>query len=740
MTPPAYWAVRHRAWVVLAAIAGVLLLAPRAARVSEFLAVAPQVPGEAAVVDNELASRFLTPFVNYVILVVSGGPSPLEPPGRDILDSIVHRVAGVPGVIRVRTYEGPHDTLFVIPRAGAMLVVVGLDDEHHVPEAVVVDLRHATALLRAELSRRFPNLTLRWTGRAALNADLRAASGADVAAAERRALPITLLVLVLALGTLGAALVPIGSGVFVVTVALGLVTIVGSQIEIATVAQSFVAMIGLGLGIDYALLVVSRFRERLSAGLEGRQAASEAARAAGKTIVVSGTVVGVGFVALLAIPHHEFRAAAVGGSVSAATAVLLSISLVPALLSWFGAGVNRVRLWPARWTLRTTTVWHRWGQWIVARPVPVLVVAGLPLVVLAWQGQRLRTGLPHGGGSEWLPQNLEATTALRELERMGRRGIVQTIHVLVVLPAGADVLARDGWNAVRRMRERLTSDTRIAAVYSFDAFTTVRPLSRLTMFMMPRSEWRPFLSEDRRVVLLHAVPMESVDEAALAALVRELRALDAGRLTGLAGVRVLVGGLPAARTDYIDAVSGQFGTVATLVLLGTCVALFIGLRSLLVPLKAIALNLLAVACGFGAVVLVFQDGWGIGAFGLQEPLATVFPILPTIVFCTVFGLSMDYEVFLVSRVAEARRQGMHDRAAIVAGLAATGPVISSAGAIMVTVFGAFMIGKFLLIQMIGLALAVAVFVDAAVIRTAVGPALLTLAGRWNWWPGETNRH
>jgi RND superfamily putative drug exporter len=177
-----------------------------------------------------------------------------------------------------------------------------------------------------------------------------------------------------------------------------------------------------------------------------------------------------------------------------------------------------------------------------------------------------------------------------------------------------------------------------------------------------------------------------------------------------------------------------------LVLLGTGVALFIGLRSMLVPLKAIALNLLAVGCGFGAVVLVFQDGWGLGLFGLQQSLETVFPILPTIVFCTVFGLSMDYEVFLVSRVAEARRQGMDDRAAIVAGLATTAPVITSAAAIMVTVFGAFMMGKFLLIQMLGLALAVAVFIDATFIRSAVGPALLTLAGRWNWWPGRTTSH
>lgn len=735
MTPPAHWAVRHRVGVVLAWTGITIALAPRAAHVTEFLTVMPPIAGQAAVVDKEMAARFPTPFVNYVILVIGGGPL-----DRESLDSVVRHVARIPGVLHVRTYEHSQDTLFHIPSHGATLVVVGLDDRQHVPESVVPELRRATTALHSALTRRFPKLTFRWTGRAALNADLLAASSADVAAAERRALPITLLVLIVALGTLAAALVPVGSGMLVVTLALGIATIIGARIEIATLAQSFIVMIGLGLGIDYALLIVSRFRERLSAGADGRAAASDAARAAGGTIVVSGTVVAVGFVALLAIPHHEFRAAAVGGSLSAATAVLLSVSLVPALLSWLGAGVNRVRLWPARWTLQTATVWHRWGQWIVARPLRVLTVAVLPVAFLAWQGHRLRTGLPRGGGNEWLPSGLEATAGLQQLETMGRRGIVQTIHILMILPAGADVLTRDGWSAVRRMRELLTADPRIAAVQSFNSFTTNRPLSRLTLFMMPQSTWRPFLSEDRRAVLLHAVPVESSDEAALAALVRRLRALDPDRFTGIAGARILVGGLPAARTDYVDAVSGQFGTVATLVLLGTCVALFIGLRSLLVPLKAIVLNLLAVGCGFGAVVLVFQDGWGLGLFDVAERLETVFPILPTIVFCTVFGLSMDYEVFLVTRVAEATRQGMDDRAAIVAGLATTGPVITSAAAIMVTVFGAFMLGKFLLIQMLGLALAVAVFLDATLIRSAIGPALLTLAGRWNWWPGRTNPH
>jgi len=732
---PTSWVVRYRGWVVAGWALAALALAPRAARVDRYLAVAPPMGGEAAVVDSELATRFVTPFVNYVILIVGGGPPPVEPRGRALLDSIVRYVARVPGVLRIRSYETPRDTLFFAPGYEATFVVVGLDGLQHTPEDVLLQLRGATAALLRALSEQFPHLTLRWTGRPALNADLRQASSADVSAAERRALPLTLLVLVAAFGTILAALVPVASGALVITIALGLATLVGARWPLATLAQSFIAMIGLGLGIDYALLVVSRFREALGAGLSPDAAAGDAARTTSRTIVLSGAAVAVGFAALLAISHPELRAAAVGGLLSAATAVLVSISLVPALLSWTGSGIDRGRLWPARWALRSRSAWQYWGQWIVRRPIHVLVAAGVPVVVLAWQAHRLRPGLPRGG--EWLPAGMESVAGLRQLETMGRGGGVQTIHVLMHLPAGHDVLTQDGWAAVRRMHRWLAADQSIAAVHSFTSFDTGRPLSRLAFFTTPRSMWQPFLAEDRRSVLLHAVPAESVDAVALVAFVEKLRTLDAERFTGLAGTRILVGGLPAARADYVRAVGGHFGSVVMLVLVGTFAVLFAGLRSVLVPLKAIALNLLAVGCGFGAVVLAFQDGWGVGLFGLGEPVDRVYLVLPAIVFCTVFGLSMDYEVFLVTRVAEAARNGANDGAAVVEGLAGTGPVITSAAAIMVTVFGAFMLGDFLLIKMLGLALAVAVFVDATFVRSAVGPALLTLAGRWNWWPGGT---
>ena len=253
--------------------------------------------------------------------------------------------------------------------------------------------------------------------------------------------------------------------------------------------------------------------------------------------------------------------------------------------------------------------------------------------------------------------------------------------------------------------------------------------------MLPDSALRAVVAGDRRAALFEVVPREEIDATDLVALVREVRALDAASITGLPGTRLRVAGLPAFRADYLDAVGGALPFVVAAVIFGTIVALAWGFRSVLIPLKAVALNLLSVAAGFGAVVMVFQDGYGLRFFHLAAPVDQIFIAIPALVFCAVFGLSMDYEVFLVSRVAEARRRGLPEPEAIAEGLARTGPVITSAAAIMVVVFGAFALGEFLMMRMLGLALAVTVLVDATVVRMAIGPALLAIAGRWNWWPG-----
>jgi RND superfamily putative drug exporter len=215
---------------------------------------------------------------------------------------------------------------------------------------------------------------------------------------------------------------------------------------------------------------------------------------------------------------------------------------------------------------------------------------------------------------------------------------------------------------------------------------------------------------------------------------RELRKTGAVGLTGVPGATLRIGGIPALNADYQTIVEDRFPSVVAFVVVGTLLALLGGFRSLFVAVKAIALNLLSVAASIGALVLVFQDGHGISFLGVGEGTGSVFPLVPIVAFAIVFGLSMDYEVFLVARVLEARRGGMGEMDAIPEGLARTAGLITSAAAIMIVVFAAFTFGNFLVVKMLGFTLAVAVFIDATLVRIVIGPALLRIAGDWNWWP------
>jgi RND superfamily putative drug exporter len=231
------------------------------------------------------------------------------------------------------------------------------------------------------------------------------------------------------------------------------------------------------------------------------------------------------------------------------------------------------------------------------------------------------------------------------------------------------------------------------------------------------------------------VQREGLEAQDVVAFVRDLRAADPVSVAGRAGARLRVGGLPGVNADYEDAVNARVRAVVGVVLAGTLLALLVGFRALLVPVKAVALNLLSVSAALGSAVLVFQDGHGASWVGLDGPTGGLFPAVPVLVFTIVFGLSMDYDVFLVARVAEARRSGRTDGEALAIGIARTGGVITSAAVIMVAVFAAFAAGELLLVRILGFTLAVAVALDATLIRIALGPALLSLAGRWNWWPG-----
>lgn len=733
--------VRHRALVALVWIVVGAALLPRARHVESVLRVAASVDGsESALVDEQLVRRFQSPFAHSVVLVATGVPSPQRAPGNDVLRALVDSLQAIRGVTRVYSYLDGREPLFVDARsdsAPGTFVIVGLDERQ--PTDVLLDrLRLATSRFASALRRDHPDVTMRWTGHAALNVDLRRKSAADARGAEWRALPVTLVLLLLAFGALVAALLPLAGAVLAIGVALGLAALLAQSWSLTILLQNVVSMIGLGLGIDYSLLVLARFREEMRVGRARELAAREALLHAGPTILLSACAVAIGFSALSVLPVNELRSVAIGGVFITGASMLVATTLLPGILAMLGNHVNAGGWRRATRASRAESRWRAWGTFVTRHPGRVLALSVLPVCLLALPGLRLQATQPSG---DWLPKEMESATALRSLGAMGRSAVVQTVRLTLEFPPGTAAVDDSGWAATTRLARSLVADSAVERVRSLPGL--LAPMGRLLrrdalLATLSDDVRRTFVSRDGRVALLEVIPRESATTHDLAALVGRIRAMPPVMVTPAGTSHLRVGGLPALNVDFERAVAGRsrFTQVVLLIVVATFLALAVGFRSIVVPLKAIVLNLLVVAGALGAVTLVFQDGIGASLLGVSGPLDGIFPAIPVLVFCVVFGLSMDYEVFLVARVREARQSGLNERDAIAEGLVHTGRLITSAAAIMVVVFGAFTLGDFLLIKMLGFALSVAVVLDATVMRLAVSPAVLALAGRWNWWPGE----
>ena len=724
----------RRFWVSVIVLAAALALLPFSFHAERRLETATLVEGsQDETLRQELSDRFRSPFVDRVVLVVEGLPPADSEQGGQALQTIVAGLREQAGVSGVVSYLDLRDSIF-LGRGGATYVLVGLTSADGPLESLVPKLRQWANSLENQLRDRYPAVKLELTGELPLNFDIRKTSAHDVQRGESLVIPATLVLLVVAFGSLVAAVIPLAIGQLAIATTLAITGFLAQRWHLSILVQNLATMLGLGLGIDYALLMVSRFREAISAGLDGPAASILAARQAGRTLLISASTVAIGFLALLTVPISEIRSIGVAGVLVAGMSVLLTNTLVPAVLAWLGPRIDLGRMpftpkLDADRSARTGVRWRRWGKVIVAHPWIALFLAGTPLLLLAWQVKRLDTSLPRG---DWLPQATESVHALNALKQMDRDGVVESLRVLVDLPTDSVAQSDAGWAVIDRLSKRLASDPRCYRVISI---TTMADGNRASLLNLPRETRRTFLSNDGRAALIEVIPTGLVSLRGQVEWVRELRHTGALALTGVPGATLLVGGIPALNADYETIVRDRFLPVMALVVGGTLLALLFGFRSVFVAVKAIVLNLVSVAASFGALVLVFQDGHGSRFLGFPGGTGSIFPLVPIVAFAIVFGLSMDYEVFLVARVLEARRSGLGELDAIPEGMARTAGLITSAAAIMIVVFAAFTFGDFLVVKMIGFTLAIAVLIDATLVRIVIGPALLRIAGDWNWWPG-----
>jgi RND superfamily putative drug exporter len=395
--------VRRRRWIALTWVLVAALLLPRAGTVSDVLEAGVRVEGSgSAEVDRLLTGPLASPFAHSAVLVVRGIPAPTTAAGDSALRTIVDALDDAPEVADTFSFLNTADSLFLVPDSSGTFIVVGLAADGTAPDVLVPALRGVTERLVPTLQGEHPDVTLRWTGETPLNVDLRKTSGADVAAAEHRALPVTAGLLLLAFGAVAAALLPVMVGTMAIAIALGAAAIVAQFVSLSLLLQSVVSMLGLGLGIDYALLMVSRFREALAGGDTVEASAEAAARHAGHTILLSAATVALGFLVLLLVPLNEIRAVAVGGLLVVISSSLLATTLLPGVLAFAGTKVNWGRVGRRRSgseALRSfldpgLKRWRQLGHWVTAHPWRALIGGATPLILLSLPALLLRTGLP----------------------------------------------------------------------------------------------------------------------------------------------------------------------------------------------------------------------------------------------------------------------------------------------------------------------------------------------------------
>jgi RND superfamily putative drug exporter len=726
-------------WVVVAAVA-----IPRAAHVDDVLRSEGRSlrMTESRQVTQTMLEAFERPTVAFMAVVITG-PMPVDSqPYRNVVERLSAAALAEPYIDQVVSFFSANDSGMVSDDRLTTTFIATI----HAEEAPSPG--HLTPGFRAMLARTLDRLPghrdyrVLVTGNPALDYDVRTVTAEDAKRNELISLIPTSGVLVLAFGALFAAVLPIVVGVFAITCSLAAVQVASSFHEMSVFVLTIVTMVGLAVGIDYSLLVVNRFREEMNRGRSPREAAVRTVQTAGRAVLTSGLTVIVGFASLLLTPIIETRSVGIGGLLVVSVAVLLAITLLPATLSILGRTVD----WPG-WLARRLawyhkpTAWERWARWLSNHPWRALAIGLAIAGALTWPLFHIQIGLPSG---DWFPAGTESTIGAEVLEsEIGSRNALLPIRVTIEAPAGDRIVSSKFVNGLRRLSDSVATDPRISTIRGpVNIRTGMSRLAYLGLYgNLARARERypeffaTYVSPDGRTALMDVTIDDSTSYTGAMDVVRRMRSIAGDGVRGLDSVEIRVGGFFASSLDLQDDLLAQLPTVIGLVLAITGIMLLIAFRSILVAVKAVVMNSLSVAGAFGLLVLVFQDGVGAGLFGLSGSTSAIYVVTPVLVFALVFGLSMDYEVFLLSRMKEAFDRTHKNDLATMEGLSVTASVITSAAAIMIIVFGTFAFSRALGAKMVGFGLAVAVLLDATLIRMVLVPAVMHIAGRWNWWPG-----
>ena len=606
-------------------------------------------------------------------------------------------------------------------------VVIDLDEER--AHQVVPEIRNAVGV---------GELETHVAGAAAFYTDIQATSEGDLRRAEMIGLPFALITLLLVFGSVVAAGVPVVAGGTSVITGLAAVFLLGQVASFSIFALNVVTLVGLGLGADYSLFLVSRFREEMGRGVEPHEAVVTTVVTAGRAVMFSGLAVMIGLASLTMFEFMMLRSIGIGGTVVTVIAVLAAVTLVPALLAVLGPNVDRWRVWRPRVGMRDG--WARLARLVMRHAGLVFAIVGAMLLLMGAPLLWIQVSAPD---ASILTESSPSRRAYELLSREFGVGHVAPSFVVARFDDGA--LGTEGLEAMYRLGVALEADERVARVRSvvnIDARLTLEEYRLL--YADPARITEPYAAGYAAVFTRGKSSVMSIEPRASASSAEARELVDAIRdYRDRHGMDLLVGGGAAGLSDFSDRLYEDFPKAVAVILLVSYLVLLALFRSVLLPLKAVFMNVLSLAASFGALVLVFQEGWLAGLLGF-EPLGYIEATLPVLMFALLFGLSMDYEVFLLARIKEAHDAGSDNAEAVALGLERSGRVITSAATVVIVVSLAFVSADIVLIKAVGLGAAIAIFVDASVVRTLLVPATMKLLGEWNWWapawlPGGARR-
>ena len=625
-------------------------------------------------------------------------------------------------------------------------VVTHLDDPQrasstsntvHVTAGLTIELEESLGFLKTVAADVDPGpLDLIITGAPALYRDISLASQEDLRRGESVAFPIATFTLLLVFGTLIAAILPAAVGGGGVLVGLGIVFFMSQGIDMSVFALNIVTLLGIGVGIDYSLFYTSRFQEELRSGKSVDDAVLGANSHAGKAIMFSAITSLIGLISLVAFPVMMLRSVGIGAVAVILAALLAALTLMPALLAILGHRVNRFRIGPD-WAKRNG-FWVPLSNWVMKRPWMVLLPTVTILVLLAIPAGSMRLGTVD---ATILPDSLESRRGFDVLrEEFGFA--LKTVIPVGYTFEGSPFARRNIDNAydIGRELERLDGVSRVISVVNLDP--TFGPDQYEVLYQSPESITDVALARIVRETVRDGAILFLVESELhpfwpeTRELVTEIRSLLPPEGNG--GTLHVDGGASEI-TDIINALYGKFPIIIAVVLIVTYLSLMLLFRSVILPLKAVLLNVLSILASYGALVFVFQQGHFSGLLNF-EAMGVIEATLPILLFAIIFGLSMDYEIFLLSRVAEAYDRTGDNEAAVAEGLQKSGMIITGAAGILIVVAASFVLADVVVVKAIGLGLAIAVFVDVTLVRALVAPAIMRIAGPWNWYlPGWLDR-